>query len=310
VGAVPFAIATPAPHVTLPPTAVAGTNQTITVGQTVHLDGSGSFAPDTLPANLQYAWSFSARPFFSLAVLNGANTATPSFVADAIGDYVVQLTVTDPATHLISALSQVTASSVWSPPMANVVASAQSVTTGSVVNLNGLGSTDPNGLPLLFYAWSLISRPDGSGASVIPGDRGLASFTPDAAGSYTVQLLVNDRFGSSQPAFAFITATTPETSQQLLQDAINYIAAMPALHFDAPGHRNALINDLQQAIDDIQKNKTSQGISKISDAITRTDGFPLRGRLDGDGPGMDWITNQTDQNFVYQKLTAALSALQ
>src|SRR5204863_769798 len=109
---------------------------------------------------------------------------------------------------------------------------AQSVTTGSVVNLNGLGSTDPNGLPLLFYAWSLISRPDGSGASVIPGDLGLASFTPDAAGSYTVQLLVSDRFGSSQPAFAFITATTPENSEQLLQDAINYIAAMPASHFD------------------------------------------------------------------------------
>jgi YVTN family beta-propeller protein len=310
VGGLPFAIAIPNSSGPLPPTAVAGPNQTITVGQTVHLDGSGSFAPDTLPANLQYAWSFSARPFFSLAVLNGANTATPSFVADAIGTYVVQLTVTDPATHLISALSQVTVSSVWSPPMANVAASAQSVTTGSVVNLNGLGSSDPNGLPLLTYFWSLISRPDGSGASVIPGDLGLASFTPDAAGSYTVQLVVSDRFGSSQPAFTFITATTLENSEQLLQDAINYIAAMPASHFDAPGHKNALTNHLQQAITDIQRHKISQAIGKIQDAIIRTDGFPLRGGLDGNGAGMDWIIDQNDQNLVYGKLTAALNLLE
>jgi len=308
VGSLPFAIAIPHASATPPPTAVAGANQTITVGQTVHLDGSGSFAPNTLPANLQYAWSFVSQPAGSSAALNGANTATPSFVADAIGDYVAQLVVTDPATNLASAPSQVTISSLWSPPTANA-GTAQAVTTGAIVQLNGLGSTDPNGLPLT-YAWSFISKPNGSATTINPGTPGLASFTADVAGSYTVQLVVSDRFGSSQPATVVITATTPENSEQLLQDAINYIAAMSVSHFDAPGHNNALTNQLQQAIIDIQQHKISQASGKISDAITRTDGFPLRGRLDGDGPGMDWITNQTDQNFVYGKLTAALSELQ
>ncbi len=306
VATIPFGIAIA--NVTPPPTAVAGPNQTITVDQTVHLDGSGSFAPNTLPANLQYAWSFVSRPAGSSAVLNNANTATPNFIADAVGNFVVQLVVTDPADNKVSAPSQVTVSSIWSPPTANAGA-AQSVTTGALVQLNGLGSTDPNGLPLT-YAWSFVSKPNGSAATITPGTIGLASFTTDVAGSYSVQLVVSDAFGSSSPSTVIITATTPETAQQLIQDAINYIAAMPASHFDSPGHSNALTNQLQQAIADVQQGKTSQAIGKLNDSIIRTDGFPLRGALDGNGPGMDWITNQTDQNFAYAKLTAALSALQ
>lgn len=91
---------------------------------------------------------------------------------------------------------------------------------------------------------------------------------------------------------------------------INFIATLPASSFDSAGHSAALTNQLQQAIDDIQKGKTSQAIGKLNDSIIRTDGFPLRGSLDGNGQGMDWITNQTDQNFVYGKLTAALSEMQ
>ena len=193
--------------------------------------------------------------------------------------------------------------------MANVSVSAQSVTTGSVVHLNGLGSTDPNGLPLLTYAWDFISKPAGSAANVTPEGVGFASFTADVAGFYAVDLVVGDRFGSSQPALAFITATTPENSEQLLQDAINFISGLTASNFDATGHQTALINQLQQAIQDIQNDKISQAIAKATDAITRTDGFPLRGQLNGSGPGMDWITNQATQNSLYQTLNAALNQL-
>jgi YVTN family beta-propeller protein len=292
-----------------PPTAVAGPNQTVTVQQTVHLDGTASFAPNTPSADLQYAWSFVLQPFISSAALSGANTATPSFVADAPGTFIVQLVVTDPATGLSSAPSQVTISSIWSPPMANAGV-AQSVNTGSVVQLNGTGSIDPNGLSLTF-AWSFLSKPAGSTATITPGTPGLASFIADVAGVYTVQLVVSDQFGSSQPSTVTITATTPETAQQLIQDAINYIAAMQAANFDAAGHRTALDNFLQQAIADIQKGNTSQAISKLlNDAIIRTDGFPLRGAVDGSGPGMDWIIDQTDQEFVYNKLIAAINLLQ
>ena len=43
--------------------------------------------------------------------------------------------------------------------------------------------------------------------------------------------------------------------------------------------------------------------------MIRTDGFPLRGALDGEGPGMDWITDANDQAFVFSALTDAINAL-
>jgi len=303
----PFAIAISS--ISPPPTAVAGPNQTVHAGQTVHLDGSGSFAPNTLPANLKYAWSFISRPVGSAAVLTGANTATPSFVADAPGDFVVQLIVTDPATLLSSRSSRLTVSSLWSPPTADPGPSRSAV-AGEVVQLNGEGSTDPNGLPLIAYSWSFVAQPDGSAAVITPQSNGLASFIPDLAGSYIVGLTVSDAFGSSpQATVAISVITRDDFAQQRIHDAINYIAAMPCSHFDACGHRNALSNHLQQAISDIQNANIPQATGKLNDAILRTDGFPLRGALDGDGPGMDWITDANDQAFVFSALADAINAL-
>lgn len=290
------------------PTAVAGPNQTIPVGQTVQLDGSGSFAPNTASANLKYTWSFASRPAGSSAFLTGANTAAPSFVADAPGDFVVQLIVTDPATLLSSRPSRLTVSSLWSPPTADP-GPARSAVVGEVVQLDGSGSIDPNGLSL-FDSWSLVTQPDGSAAVITQQFNGLASFTPDLPGTYIVGLTVFDQFGGSPQATVTISAITRDDfAQQRIHDAINYIAAMPCSHFDACGHRNALSNHLQEAISDIQNGNISQATGKLNDAILRTDGFPLRGALDGDGPGMDWITDANDQAFVFSALTDALNAL-
>lgn len=302
----PFTIAI-SPDTRPRPTAVAGPNQTVPVGQTVQLDGSGSFAPNTASANLKYAWSFISRPAGSAAVLTNAKTAMPSFVADAPGDFVVQLIVTDPTTLLSSRPSRLTVSSLWSPPTADP-GPPQSVVVGEVVQLDGSRSIDPNGLPL-FDSWSLLTQPDGS-VAVITQDFGPASFTPDLPGTYIVGLTVFDQFGGSLQATVAISAITRDDfAQQRIHDAINYIAAMPCSHFDACGHRNALSNYLQQAISDIQNENISQATGKLNDAILRTDGFPLRGALDGDGPGMDWITNANDQAFVFTALTDALNAL-
>jgi YVTN family beta-propeller protein len=303
----PFAIAIA--DVSPRPIAVAGPNQTVRLGQTVHLDGSGSFAPNTAPANLTYAWSFVSQPAGSAAVLNDANTATPSFIADVPGDFVVQLIVTDPATLLSSKPSRLTVSSLWSPPTADP-GPAQSAVVGEVVQLNGGGSTDPNGLPLTGYFWSFVAQPDGSAAVITPQGNGLASFIPDLAGTYIVGLTVSDAFGSSpQATVAISVITRDDFAQKRIHDAINYIAAMPCSHFDACGHRNALSNYLQQAISDIQSGNISQATGKLNDAIIRTDGFPLHSTLDGDGPGMDWIMDANDQAFVFPALTDAINAL-
>ena len=72
-------------------TAIPGPMVAVRVGETATLDGSGSAASSNEPLN--YSWSFSSKPHGSLAQLQGATTATPSFVADVRGVYRLQLLV-------------------------------------------------------------------------------------------------------------------------------------------------------------------------------------------------------------------------
>ena len=71
--------------------AVSGPIVAVRVGEMAVLDDSRSFA-DSAQA-LNYNWSFSFKPDGSNAVLQGATTASPSFIADVSGVYMVQLVV-------------------------------------------------------------------------------------------------------------------------------------------------------------------------------------------------------------------------
>jgi hypothetical protein len=75
------------------PTANAGADQSVATGSTVNLDSSGSIDPEG--DSLSYSWTFVAKPAGSSASLAGANTASPSFVADVDGTYEVKLIVND-----------------------------------------------------------------------------------------------------------------------------------------------------------------------------------------------------------------------
>ena len=82
-----------APPANQAPVADAGTDQTVNVEDTVQLDGTGSYDPDGDP--ITYSWAFVSMPTDSTATLSGADTATPTFVADVEGTYEVELTVSD-----------------------------------------------------------------------------------------------------------------------------------------------------------------------------------------------------------------------
>src|SRR5688572_23667496 len=77
----------------LPPVANAGPDQTVTTGQLVTLNGTGSSDPNGDP--LTYSWCVKGRPVGSNATLNGSNTAQPTFTPDVSGSYVLCLTVND-----------------------------------------------------------------------------------------------------------------------------------------------------------------------------------------------------------------------
>src|SRR5262249_30995627 len=65
------------------PVADAGPNQSVPVGATVFLDGSGSSDADH--DTFIYNWSFVSRPPGSNATLANPSTVSPTFVADVSG---------------------------------------------------------------------------------------------------------------------------------------------------------------------------------------------------------------------------------
>jgi hypothetical protein len=75
------------------PTANAGPDQSVTVGDTVQLDGTGSTDPSG--TGLTYAWTLKSVPAGSAAVFDDPASATPSFVADVAGEYEAELVVTN-----------------------------------------------------------------------------------------------------------------------------------------------------------------------------------------------------------------------
>ena len=76
-----------------PPVANAGQDQNVSTGDTVTLDGSGSYDPDG--DTLTYNWSFISKPYGSNATLSDSSSIKPIFVPDLEGTYIVQLIIND-----------------------------------------------------------------------------------------------------------------------------------------------------------------------------------------------------------------------
>jgi hypothetical protein len=196
---VPFDMSTALVWTFTAPVANAGPYQTVPVGTTVTLNGSGSSNPSGI-GSLDYSWTFISRPPGTSVVLQGADSVMPTFVVNGPGDYVLALTVTNGAG---TDTAMVTVSTSNSPPVANAGPN-QTVPLGSTVHLNGGNSSDVDGDPLTF-SWMLILVPQGSTATLTGATTVSPTFVADKAGTYVAQLVVNDGKVNSAPATVQIT---------------------------------------------------------------------------------------------------------
>ncbi|MDD3919276.1 MAG: hypothetical protein PHX52_01680, partial [Candidatus Pacebacteria bacterium] len=122
----------------------AGSDQSVTVGSTVQLNGSSSTG-----TGLAYSWSCTG------ATLNDATIVNPTFVASSVAGttHVCTLIVTDSSSNSASDTVNILTTTSGGGGGAIIIANAgsdQSVTVGSTVQLNGSSSTGTG----LAYSWS------------------------------------------------------------------------------------------------------------------------------------------------------------
>jgi PKD domain len=183
------------------PTANAGPGQTVAVGTTVTLNGTGS--TDTNGSPLTYQWTLVSPPSGSTTTITNPTSAMPTLYIDKFGNYVVQLIVNDGT--LSSAPATVTISTTHTAPVANA-GPGQTAPQGTVITLDGGASVDPDGNPLT-YAWSFVSVPPGSSATLSTASAVQPTFTLDKFGTYVAQLIVSDAYLSSTASTVTITTS-------------------------------------------------------------------------------------------------------
>ncbi len=181
------------------PVASAGGNRSTYVRHAIVLDGSASIDPEGDPITFQ--WRIASAPVGSTAALAGETTATPSLTPDLVGDYQVEVTVTDSLGATATATATIAATNP--APVANPVP-ALAVYRGAAVTLDA-NASDADG-EAMSYLWTLVTRPSGSAAALTGQATATPTFTPDAAGIYILSLVVSDAGGSGAVVTVTVTA--------------------------------------------------------------------------------------------------------
>ena len=171
----------------LPPVCDGGGDQSVAVGDTVSLDGSGSVDPEGGP--LTFAWSLDAVPAGSAAILDDPTSPTPTFLADLAGDYEATLVVDDGVGSCTTAVT-ITASIANNPPVCDA-GPDQTAYIGDKVTLDGSNTIDPDGDPLT-WSWTFRLQPGSSTATISGSGKAVASFVADVAGTFKARLRAYD----------------------------------------------------------------------------------------------------------------------
>ncbi len=183
-----------------PAIADAGPDATGARGEYSYLNGSGSSSPRT--SYLTYKWSLQTVPAGSAAKLSYDFYVNPSFRPDLPGVYVASLIVHDSCGDSLPDTVTITVPN--GIPVADAGPDRDGPRTGQVA-LDGSASHDPDGDPLT-YSWQIVSRPEGSSASLSVPNGPRPILTIDVEGTYVVSLVVSDRYDASVADTITVTA--------------------------------------------------------------------------------------------------------
>src|SRR5690606_19069798 len=100
--------------------------------------------------------------------------------------------------NYVVSLVTVTEQETNQPPVANA-GPDQQARVNETVYLDGSGSYEPDGDPILGWNWYFGSKPPGSTAEIINAHTSAPSFVPDIAGEYVIELVVSDGELDSEP---------------------------------------------------------------------------------------------------------------
>ncbi|RLJ16827.1 hypothetical protein DJ031_15245 [bacterium endosymbiont of Escarpia laminata] len=178
------------------PVADAGPDLSVLIGEALILNGSGSHDPDQ--DLIRYRWTLAQTPAGSVLVqddIGNATTPEPSFTPDLAGLYELALVVTDGDLESNPDPIRISAYDADLPPQADA-GSDRNALVGEQAILDGSGSYDPDAAPQpLTYRWTFASLPPGSAlddAAISNATSALASFLPDVAGTYSLDLEISD----------------------------------------------------------------------------------------------------------------------
>jgi len=289
------------------PVANAGDDQFLDTGpSTIQLDGSQSFDPDDDP--ITYEWTITSKPDGSFATLSDSTTPDPTFDADILGTYIIQLVVVD-SFGLVSEADEIVVTSENVKPVADAEGN-QVVLVGDTVFLDGSGSYDANGNDLT-YSWSLVDKPEGSSAELSFPAAVDPIFVADIEGIYTVSLVVNDGIVDSDPSNVTILAIDAEKIDDFIDPLMRAIIELNGLDdgdFKHLSDRDVLTQKIIVVLLNYLKGNIDQSmLDKLTEDLGgKMDGCAEKGDVDAN----DWIINCPAQDKVYPYIQEAIAALE
>jgi proprotein convertase subtilisin/kexin type 2 len=184
------------------PIANAGLSQKVTIHDVVILEGAQSNTALT-ENNLSYQWQFVSTPKESNTSLQKAIGKITTFIPDNVGEYIVQLIITNGEQKSVADFVTVSVFNIVETTKEDETPSIKNSTPVAVINtpltirkgvnisVDASQSYDEEN-DTLNFTWKLLEVPLSSQASLLNTNAKTISFTPDIVGEYTIELAVSD----------------------------------------------------------------------------------------------------------------------